>query len=81
MANLNVIKRLNRATMDLREILVFIAQYHGVPRTDAMSIDREATEIATIAVRIAAEARAAMGDRSAGNLTKKVRKSLGFTYP
>ena len=81
MANIRVLKRLDNITRELRRVLDFITQYHGVPREEAMAIDREATEIATVAARIAADARAAMGDRSAGKLTQKVRKSLGFTYP
>lgn len=81
MANIRVLHRLDKITRELRQVLEHITQYHGVPREEAMAIDREATEIATVATRIAADARAAMGDRSAGHLTKKIRKALGFTYP
>ena len=47
----------------------------------AMSIDTEATWLVEDVAAIAAEARTAMRDRSAGRLVKDVRKALGFTRP
>lgn len=81
MANVNVPAALARASADLEKTLKQISMYTGVSAAQAVLIDNEATSIAVMAARIAAEARAARGDRSASRLVRAVRKALGFTNP
>ena len=81
MANVNVPAALARASADLEKALKQISMYSGVSAAQAMLIDNEATSIAVMAARIAAEARATRGDRSASRLVRAVRKALGFTNP
>lgn len=80
MANINIEAAINRADADLQKALGQIP-HSGISARDALRISNTAAGIAIMAARIDAEARAVMGDRSAGSLVKKIRKALGFTYP
>jgi hypothetical protein len=81
MANINVKQRLERLSRDMDALVKHVVQYSGVDKKDAFLIDNMATDLAAQAARLAGEARAAAGDRSAMKLVKQVRKALGFTSP
>jgi len=81
MANMNVRKRVESIATDLNAVIKHVVQHSGIDSKDAMFVDNIATEIAAQAARLASEARARQGDRSAHKLVEKVRKALGFTYP
>lgn len=81
MANINVKKRLEAISNDLDAVLKHVSQYSGVDANEALFIDNLATSIAESASMLAAAARSVRGDKSAGKLTKGVRKALGFSRP
>jgi Asp-tRNA(Asn)/Glu-tRNA(Gln) amidotransferase C subunit len=81
MANMNVRKRLEKIEREMREIIMYVEQYHGVPKEEARQVDNEASNICQQAARLCTTARIAMGDKSAPKLAQHVRKALGYTYP
>jgi hypothetical protein len=81
MANMNVRKRLEKIEREMREIILFVEQYHGVPKEEAHQVDNEASNICQQAARLCTAARVTMGDKSAPRLGRAVRKALGYTVP
>jgi len=81
MANVSVRKQLEKISNDLARVVEHIAQYSGVEQHEARVVDNLGTEISELGAMVATAARDAMGNRSAGSLTTKVRKALGYTKP
>jgi len=81
MANMNVRKRLEKIEREMREIILYVEQYHGVPKEEAHQVDNEASVICQQAARLASTARKSMGISDASKLVKQVRKALGYTVP
>lgn len=81
MPNPNVRKRLDNISDELQILLEHVIQHSGVSEKDALAIDNRCCDIAEMAARIGAEARARQGNRSSKTLVRDVRKALGYTYP
>ncbi len=81
MPNINVRKKIEKLSDEMDQLLQHVAQYSGISEKDAMFVDNTATALCEGAARLAAEARAVQGDRSADRLEKDVRRALGFTSP
>jgi hypothetical protein len=81
MSNPNVRKRLDNISDELDQLAQHVLHHSGVSAKDALAIDNRCSDIAEQAARIAAEARAAQGNRSGETLVRDVRRALGYTYP
>lgn len=62
MANINVSKRLSNLRRDLSKLLNHVVEYSGLPSRDVQTIERDATDLATLAVQLASAARQYTGD-------------------
>lgn len=81
MPNPNVRKRLDNICTELDMLAEHVALHSGISERDALAIDNRCSDIAELAAKIGAEARARQGNRSGKTLVRDVRKALGYTYP
>jgi|WetSurMetagenome_2_1015567.scaffolds.fasta_scaffold345366_2 hypothetical protein len=81
MPNLNVKLRLEKLNNDATILVKHIVQYSGISSKDAGYIDRLAGDLCQIAAQLSAIARAEMGNPSAEDVERDVRRALGFTHP
>lgn len=62
MPNINVPKKLENIRSELSRLMNHVAAYSGLPSRSVQSIERDATDVATLAVQLAAAAREMSGD-------------------
>ena len=80
MANIRVKQDLEKLDSEINKIAHHIANYSGIDKNDAVSIERAASDICETAAQIVQMAEESQGMRSP-NRRAKVRKALGFTFP
>ena len=62
MPNINVPKKLENIRTELSKLMDHIAEYSGIPSRHVQSIQRDATDVAILAIQLAAAAREVLGD-------------------
>ena len=78
MPNINVLKRLEKISVDLSKLVNHVSKYSGFSSRDVQAVEQEATAVATLAVQLAAAAREYRGDPSSVNsILESVRADVG----
>ena len=77
MPNINVTKKLENIRKELSRLVDHVAEYSGLPSRDAQTIERDATDVATLAAQLAAAAREVLGDpESVGTVLENIRHAI-----
>lgn len=77
MANMNVPKKLDSIRRELSKLVNHVAEYSGIPSRNVQTIERDATDVATLAAQLAIAAREVLGDpESVGTILENIRQAV-----
>ena len=78
MPNINVSKKLENILSELSRLMNHVSEYSGIPSRKVQTIQRDATDVAILAVQLAAAALETLGvPDPAATVLEKIRQSVG----